>query len=615
MSATLVPLAREQQDTAQSTFHLPLWAAWLSILLSVWLLIPAFTSAHVEAFSARIQSMAIMGLRGQFARDDLAYPLNMEYFYTTRGGTIHVLEWLMRLTHSTGELNFRILILLSFTIFIGSCLVFARRWSNISLWVAAAVIVLTPGLTEIAFFFADNLPSAAMAALAFACVGKRAGPLQWAAGGAALACATLLRLDAILAAPALLLLVFLHHRPRITHVLTNSLSALAAASAVLFLAWRVTTVSLLQALRVGRLHSALHSSWGDRMSPLRVLVLFFGPTVLLLALAVWTHWRKTTWRYRIVLVISPFLFYCYAVTRTVELRDYLLLLGPFVVLGGALGLTRFLHLLQAGAPLQHRAAQAAVLLYGLTLVAPPVVVLHDGPRLLLGRLYAPLLWERWQRSTDNAIEQVKLLAESAPAGQRTLVLSTYFQSDRYLHLALLEAGYDILPLRTNPDCGGVETYGKDGRTVLLIRTENPYFLLSAPPLSLPAEYVRAYQTSAGLACLPPGQYDRAYLDTWGTTGQGFFQKLPEFQAASGVVGEAFPAPGMPHLGPVRFLSVQRLLPLDAEEMDVLTAVAKQQMLSLEAQAGGVWHRPQTYEEFHRQAAPVVWNLSKSTLQN
>ena len=544
--------------------------------------------------------MAILDARGQFAKDDLAYPVNLEYFYTTRGGTVQVLEAVVKLTHTTSDLNFRMLIPLSFLLFAAACVVFVKRWSDEPAWAVIAAFVLTPGLCEPAFFFADNLLSASMAACAFAFIGPRRSMIAWAGAGAALACATLLRIDALLAAPALLLLVLLQPETPWSRVLGSWLAALAGAALVFTPAWRLTSVSLATALRVGRLYSALHQSWDDHISISRVLLLFFGPTLLLVAIGIYRT-RHQSWKRHVALVFSPLLFYVAVLPRVVELRDYLLLLAPFLLLHASTGVTFLLHLATRGTQLQRRLTLALTGLYALSLVAPPLLILHDGPRLLLGRLYAPILWRRWQRSIQDATAQVEAMAASTGPSERTLVVSTYFQSDRFLHLALLQSGYQIQPLADTGPCHAVEVYTLGSRTIFHIRTENPYFLLSRAPLQLPAEYVRAYQTAAGLSCVPPQSYDRAFLDTWGTTGQGFFAQTVPFLADTSKAELAFPGPGFPHLGASRMLGVQRLLPLSREDVQQINNLSRQEVAA---------RPPLNYADFARLAQPLVWPIQK-----
>src|ERR1700712_539960 len=136
MQATLATPLSPLQQTWRYPAIVRRFAAVLFIIFAGWLLYPALFATHVEAFSARLQSMAIMDLRGQFARDDMAYPVDLEYFHATRGGTIHALEGIMRLTHSTGEINFRILIWVSFLLFVATSVIFVRRWSAAPVWAA-----------------------------------------------------------------------------------------------------------------------------------------------------------------------------------------------------------------------------------------------------------------------------------------------------------------------------------------------------------------------------------------------------------------------------------------------------------------------------------------------
>ncbi len=581
-------------------------AAAVFILFAGWLLYPALFATHVEAFSARLQTMAIMALHGHFAQDDLAYPVDLEYFYATRGGTIHALEGLMKLTHTTGDLNFRILIWISFALFVASCVAFVRRWSTCPAWTALAVLVLTPGLVEISFYYADNLPSAAMVTLGLAIVGRRTPFALWFAAGAALACGTLLRTDAIVAFPFLALLALLEDDRRLPRLFGAWLATAAGAAAVFLLSAKLTGISIRQSLLVARLHSAIHNSWGDNMSFARVMVLFFGPTVLLIALGIVVTWRTRSLRWNVAMIAWPLLFYILFMSRAIELRDYLLLGAPFVLLHGATGLTRLLRTLEMGTRSQHRLAVGAIALYTLTLVAPPLLTLHDGPRFALGRIYAPPLWRHWQRTTDGAIQDLHTLGATTQPGERLLILSTLYQSDRYLHLTLLEDGFTLLPLRSNPACGNVETFVKDGRTIFHVRTENPYFLLSGPPLAMPAEYVRAYQVNAGLTCLTPADYDRALMITWGRMWQGYLAESPEFRRPAGPLEIPFPNPRTPNIGKHKLLQVQRILPLSRQDVANIDARAQAAKTSFEAGNRGDWHAPHNYQEFHAQAQPLIW---------
>ena len=446
--------------------------------------------------------MALLDLHGHLAQDDLAYPVSIEYFLATRGGTVHLLEWIMRLTHSTGPVNWRILIWSSYALFLATSCLFVRRWSSQhAAWAALAVVVLTPGLSDISFFFADNLPSAALVTLALALIGTRTGPWRWLAAGAAFACATLLRIDALIAAPFLILLALLQQPLTIPRLLRNWLLTLFGAAATFLLSWRLTGISLAQSIRVTQIHNAIHDNWGDHQAYPRVVVLFFGPALLLLAVGVAQNWRKAQPVWNLVTIVWPVLFYIAFMFKVVELRDYLLLGAPFLLLHGATGLTATLRFFTSGTARQRLFARATLAIFLFALFAPPSIILHDGPRVFVGRIYSPPLWRLWQNSTNAAIQQSKDLAASAAPGQRTLIFSTFFQPDRYLHLALLEDGYTIQPLRSKPSCGAVETYTKGDRTVYHVRTENPWWLLSDYPMHMPGDYVLAYQTDAGLNCL------------------------------------------------------------------------------------------------------------------
>ena len=173
------------QEDAQKEAVVPrqLSAVVLSVVFIVcalWLLSPMLTSSYVEAYVARLQSMAILNSRGYLGLDDQAYPVNTELLYVTRLGMVWLLGGAMRLLHSTSLVVLRLLTIASFGTLAASSVVFARRWARVSTGMVLAALVLTPGLVEPSFFFADNLVAAALTSVALAMVGRRLNVWLWA---------------------------------------------------------------------------------------------------------------------------------------------------------------------------------------------------------------------------------------------------------------------------------------------------------------------------------------------------------------------------------------------------------------------------------------------------
>src|SRR4051794_390108 len=66
------------------------------VIIVAWLVYPVLTPAHVEGFSASIESLAIHLATGTLADYDRLHPANLEFFALSRLGTVTFVAALIR---------------------------------------------------------------------------------------------------------------------------------------------------------------------------------------------------------------------------------------------------------------------------------------------------------------------------------------------------------------------------------------------------------------------------------------------------------------------------------------------------------------------------------------
>lgn len=492
------------------------------ILLGLWMLAPAFTASYVEAYVVRLHSMAILLHRGvRLGLDDQAYPINTEFLYLTRIGMVELIRCGVLLFGELTIWSVRAPVLLSFVLLGAVGVRFGRRWAEEPWWALCAMIVLTSGILESSFFLSDNLPSAALATVALLLVGGRASPLRWLGAGAMLAAATLVRLDAVLVIPMAAGVLWLAHpQPR---TIAKAVLYAGLGAAVIFVLNRwATGVGLPLALNVGRTFSAANAS--DLYAPgLRrtadIAVGFFGLITLpCILVGLWENARRHPVRWSMVMGLLPGLFYLAFLPKANEIRDFMLLGVPFVVLHGATGLRRILQAAAAGPAPSTWAARLVLLFFALVASGPPWVISKDGPRTMMGRVYAPVFWWQWQARNAQAQLRIDQFVSSLRPGSRVLALESFFEPDRYLHLALLQRGFQIAPVQDPTHCGSVEVYTNGAATVVNLRSEVPYGLINAGRTD---DQVAAMQMLASFQCIKGQRFDRIEHLAWGGVGYSF----------------------------------------------------------------------------------------------
>ena len=571
----------------------------LLALAGVWLASPMLTSYYVEAYVARLQSMALLLHHGTLRLDDQAYPMDTELLYVTRLGMVWLLDGAMVLFHSTSLLVLRVITLASLALLTGSSMVFVRRWTKLSGWWVLAGVVLTPGILEASFFFADNLVSAALAALALSLVTDRVTRLRWACIGAAEAAAMLIRLDAVLVIPAIVAVLWLVRKePR--ELARAALYAALGGGVIFGLSYALTGVSLPLAIRVALRFSSLNDNpqiyqTGLLKTEGLILLGFFGLISLpLLALGAWENYKIRGRRWSMVMTALPAMFYLVVIPHANEIRDFCLLGAPFVLLQTAVGLQCLVRFADGPAGRSRMLAWATFGWFGLVLIAPPYLSMRDGPRALVGRIYSPMFWREWQDRTSDMLESIQTTIERVRPGQRVLVITTQFEPERYLHLTLLQDGFQLEPVSTRPGCQSIERFRSGERMVVNIRTENPYGIFRGQSSG---EYIESLQLLASLQCLQPEEFARTMVFGIGPSGSEYWPGL-------GTTDERIPRHSfMPTLRGVTYGFFNGVR-LSSEDVQRLENDARDDLKRLPAPQGSP---ALDYADFQRRVQAHLWN--------
>ena len=485
--------------------------AWAALALAAaWLLSPVLRAQHLEGYTTNLEVIALMANRGDLLGQNLLTPALTEFLYYTRVGVIGMLRIGDALLGPATDWDFRAIMIVSLAVILAGSVYIARRLDGVRPLAAFAALLLVPGVTESAFFFNDNIPSAAFAIGGVALALAWDKPAGYLGAGVLSAAAVLCRLDALLLAPAIGGVALLRHtawRP----FLLRAAAAVAGFLVGLVLAALALKATPLDALII----SGPFSPNPRTFTTMLILAFFVGvPGALLLAVGLWTSWSRFAaspdrWRRVLVLMLYPALIMVAVLRLSTELRYIYLLLAPFVALYAGRGLEVLVVRLSGR---DRRLAQAGLAVLALAVFLPPVVtVVRDGPRSPVGRLWMPVLWWQWHDAMAGSLGRVEDAVRQAGRTPLTLVISTHFNDDFFWKRRLLAAGWRIRPAeRVFPGCSGFSAYEKNGDLVAHIRTERQYGQLRVAKSRL-----RAFMIDRGLACPALRTANRTLLTTWG----------------------------------------------------------------------------------------------------
>lgn len=457
----------------------------LLIAVCAWLLLPALTAVQVEGISAQLQSQSVIFARtGGISAHDPYLPLVTEYIFLKCPGVVDLLAWLQSTLGITGDSAFRSLTIVSLAVLLIASVWFARKQGNVGATAALAALILTPGIPDSAFFFNDNVVSAAFAALPLALIGPNTPAWRYVLSGLCAGMAALCRLDGLLALPLLLGAVFI--------VNTNwslTVRRLILLAAGLFIAFGISAVvngaTLIDSLLIGRYFSYARQIGFDLKMNLFALAYFFGLVTPLLMFTGIVRDNQTGINAHRRLdaaffCVYPLLLCVFAVWTGREVRYLFPLLAPVVALHGGRGIEWLVDQVRKPA-----AARPTVLLtvvaafVAATLLLPPAVVsVSDGPRMLVGRLWSPVSWWRWQRTVNESLSRAAALTRDLDQEPAPLVITTSWNGEFFVHLRLLELGYgNTTAAAVFPGCDGFSVYSRGEHRILHLRLHNEFYLV------------------------------------------------------------------------------------------------------------------------------------------
>ncbi|HEY0044828.1 MAG TPA: hypothetical protein VGB62_09785 [Allosphingosinicella sp.] len=438
--------------------------------LWAWLSLPLWSPVHVEGFSASLSALGLHMAEGRIGHFDALQPFNKEYFGLTKFGAVAAVASLVG-SGLDPDMAMRVVGWCSLALLLIASGLLARRWAGASWWLVFPGLLLMPGIVESAFFYSDNVLAAALGTCGLLLLHARRIRIGLPAAGLLLGLSVLTRTDAVLAAlaaPVILWIRFGWSRAGIAAVALTGVPALIAILVPLAL----FGVSILDVLAAG---SAAVSLWNrsNGLAGQAVIGLYFLglPGLALTAAGAFALVSERRFALAALLCGIPLLFAAILYGAIWEVRQ-LLGLTPFFAALAAAGLKLLL------APGRGRAALAALAAAATALaLAGPVYGLRkqDGPRTVTGRLYVIPLWLGWQDSTRRDFAVLGAAAASAAPGTTRLLFTDGWNEDRYLHLTLLKQGYRISTDPLPQPCRAIaEPFVRGGTRLLHIRLHQSF---------------------------------------------------------------------------------------------------------------------------------------------
>ncbi len=512
---------------------LGLFWSCVAIICCAYLIEPIFHSVHLEGFTAQTQSIALLHASNPGLAHDPYLPIVSQFIFQTRSAVVDALSLIYKAWPQAGDIAYRGLVIASFAVLVASSVLFAKRWNGVPVIFSVVALVLTQGIAETAFFFNDNIVSAAFAITSLTLISYFGNAIALMVAGISLAAAILARVDAVFVLPAVVGIVF--HSTKIN---TTRLARLALVGAAAFLVLAFSAIahefSLVDAFVVARrfvLNIDSNSRW------LWVRVLFLGLAVLPV-LVIGTHLvaRKLVVQ-RSYFGILTFVAYpaalLLAAPKATEIRYIFPLLSPFIAMHVGTGLQWIWRQWQSGIGSKATVAKGVTLYIACVMLVPPTIVqLRDGPRALLGRFWTPALWRNWQNSADIGADRFRELAQILDDQQVNIVISTHYNDEFYLRLRLIESGFIPVPTTAGyAGCNGFSLFRKGRSDVIHVRTDPQYKIA---PVSI--GYNAALQIASLSACKTMPRVNGIYVSTFGENNYGIRQNVYGFD------GSIFPSP-------------------------------------------------------------------------
>jgi hypothetical protein len=484
--------------------HWPAVARVGLVLAIAWLVHPMLTPVHVEGFSASIESIAMHLAGGHLADYDRLFPANLEFFALTRLGTVAFVAGLIRLGLDS-EWAMRATMWAGFAALVWSSVVLVRRWTSASVGLIVAALVLIPGISESAFFYNDNVLSAALAIGALAVVGTSTRAVTTAIAGLLFGAGIVARLDAVLLAPAVALIAYERHGRVNGDFVRRALLFSAATLLPVVVVPAAVGASIFDVVRISNYAVELWDLPPSLAPHAREFAYFIGmPAALLMAFGLLRLVRERA-PYRIALLAGVPLFFNLVGLGKILRSRQLLPLTPFLVALVILGVR---YLLTDDIDRSRARLRLDVLVVGAAVLLGPIgkVQMSDGPRAPYGRFWSPRLWTTWQRAVRDDMNEIGRLVDTANPVGSTAVLTDHWDADRFLHLALQREGFVVEDIRRlQPPCAKAgELFRRGSANVLHLRLHQPF-------LPVPATFAVERLNQLALPCLAVARPARSYL--------------------------------------------------------------------------------------------------------
>jgi hypothetical protein len=496
--------------------------AGVGILLCLYLVWPAFHAVQLEGFTAQTESLAILASRAPGAEHDPYLPVVSQFIYQTRSTVVDALKVIYDFFPGAGDTAFQALVMASFILLVIASVLFARRWGKLNPIFPIFALALTPGIPETAFFFNDNIVSAAFAAAALACIPERRRPIVWWVSGFLMVVAISSRADAVFMLPMLIGVVFYNYdKPgdRFAACLAVCLSmGIFLSLNAVYHGFSLIDVFFTAKRFVITIEDKYRWFW--------VRTLFIGLSALpLLVIGILISYRRLKARRSYIGILTfiayPVLLAIFAPKAT-EVRYIFPLLAPMVALHVGTGIQWVYNQCVERNGKNYHFALGLIAYAFVTAVLPPTFIrMADGPRLILGRLWSPISWRDWQSAVDESVKRSNTLVAALDNQQLNLVIATHYNDEFYLRLRLIEAGFTpMLTEEAYPGCKGFSLLKKGASTVAQVRTDPQYRIA---PVTIP--YNAALQISSAISCQRIQSFSHAYISTFGINREGIPKEI------------------------------------------------------------------------------------------
>ncbi|MEM9349082.1 MAG: hypothetical protein AAGA47_02395 [Pseudomonadota bacterium] len=477
------------------------------LIVCAFALLPALTRTHLEGFTYFTETMSLLP---DLSLADRLWQVNQEFFYLSRPGMVWAMAPFSALSPGNG---YAMLMALATPLFLVGAVLLARNVSSASWPACLAALLAVPITLEAQFFYNDNVLACALSLWAMILVLWSRQPMSLALAGAIYSAAVLVRLDQVLLAPYFALLVVLLSA-NWRELLIGICAALAGFLA-LHLAVAAFDPEAANPLARFAISTRADALWERSTGPLAQTLLSDAATASLAfglglpaifagavaALKGGQSFFASKARVRLVIYYPTFI-YLLTIGKYYDPRAFLIMV-PFLLPLAALGLDRWVFEpilnARAGRPLIAAVLLAPILIPGAPLLhsLPSVQPETESPvPSLTGRIWHHGAWRAWQETQFRAPDrEAERLAQTIiGSGSETLVLSSFWNSDRRLQHALASAGFEPVPSQ-GPCAAVADTWAhSSGARALHLRAHVP-FLPNAPVHSA------ALFLAEGRACL------------------------------------------------------------------------------------------------------------------